>query len=176
MNCCSLCGAERRRYGVLYPARLLCPCEAHACHCSEAAIIVEFQSPMRGKEPQLPPQTTNTVAFFCAEHCPSGFPLEVAKGADKKTEGAKPAPAPQSKRKGKAGGEQLELPNLDPIYARLNMKPPSSALSTELFECAECKHIHRGRERRLWNGSRSDCPKCGERVYTRAWTPEQETR
>lgn len=156
METCKTCGAERRRSGVLYPTRLLCPCEERTCgvdDCEARARVVEFQKPIPGAEPKLPAKANSIAMFYCTEHAPEdSIPQEEA-------------PKRSSKPK---------LPNVDPQWTW--EEPPVSAVSHDRVECAGCKDVHELRSRKMHNGSRSKCPKCGYDIYTYAFDTEEAAR
>lgn len=159
MTQCPDCGAERRYVGVLYPVRRLCKCEKLKCDlCDKKAVVAEFQSPIKGAEP------TSGAKFFCKKHCPEDFAFEATTETDGPIEEALP-PGQIRKVRG--------TPHIDPVWDRASPdKPPMGANSNQRVECSTCKHVHRLKDRKLWNGSYSYCPKCGENMYVPVWDEE----
>ena len=161
---CPGCGAERRYVGVLYPVRRLCKCEPHVCGvCDKKAIVAEFQSPIKGVEP------LEGTKFFCKKHCPEDFSLEDAKEL--------PAPEPEVPYEEAAPPQQIRkvrgMPHIDPVWERASPgKPPGGANSHQRVACTACKHEHKLKDRKLWNGTYSYCPKCGENMYVPIWDEE----
>ena len=56
-------------------------------------------------------------------------------------------------------------PNLDPAWPE-TARPPAGSLSKLRVRCWECQHPHLLRERRMWNGTHSECPGCGKHAAT----------
>lgn len=159
MDACPTCGAERNRVGVLYPARLLCPCESRSCHCGEPALIVEFQRPIKSTEPKIPSQSNDVAEFTCATHAPDDAPKPMANPVDiPRADGPRPRRKPVLQASG---------PNVDPAWGWST--PPNGALSTQRVRCWVCDHEHALKERTMWNGTESYCPKCNDRMYVHAW-------
>lgn len=146
---CSKCGAERKLVGVMFPARLLCACELQVrpkcSECRAPALIVEFQKRVRGEEPAL---DSDDARFLCASHKPDGFNI----------------PTAETKKGTK--------PHVDPEWSRATEASPPGAFSRLRVQCASCKNEHEMRQRVMFNGSRSECPKCGHHVTTPAWEGE----
>ncbi len=57
------------------------------------------------------------------------------------------------------------MPHIDPSWSRNMKKRPPGCDSADVVRCAECADQHELRARRMFNGSLSDCPKCGHKVY-----------
>lgn len=147
MDSCVTCGAERRRVGVLYPARALCPCEVRVCGtCGRPATVVEFQVLVRKAEPKLPDKSGGAALFMCATHAPTGVITH-----------APTAPAPKKTR-----GQPL----IDPAWTFET--PPAGTTSRLKVQCVGCKHPHTMKDRRMFNGTESECPKCRETVTVHA--------
>ena len=163
METCPTCGVERRRVGVLCPARSLCRCEIRVCgECTKRAVMVEFQRPVSGKEPVLPDANNDVVNFFCASHAPFELPKSAIiplKGG--KLHGALPAPR-----------KKLGKPHVAPEWENAAQPPPAGASDTTLVECSSCKDTHPMNKRVMFNGTRSECPKCGHTVHTLSWKEE----
>jgi len=165
---------------VLYPARRLCTCEKRTCGaCDKKAVVVEFQRPVRGAEPGLPDDSDRTATFFCKTHCPEDFPLDAPKPKTKVV----PAATPTDDNVGKvidyhekyfgSGKKGHGAPHIDPVWELASPgKPPGGANSSDRVECIACKYAHRFKNRKLWNGSFSFCPKCGEGMYVPLWDEE----
>lgn len=150
MQTCSECGAEKKRQGILFPTRRLCACETRSCYsCGEPATVVEFQKPVKDKEPALPKKSNDVALFACDEHAPEGAP----------------SAAPLKPRK-----KSARLFNIDPAWH--HDKPPAGAVSMAEVECWACKDIHKMKDRRMHNGTKSQCPKCGDGMYTHAYQEE----
>jgi len=143
---CSTCGAVRSHVGVMYPVRLLCKCEVKTCsECKGAATVVEFQSRIRDTEP------ANGV-FYCTEHSPTAFEQLVPVAND-----SVPGAAEKPKRNEKN-------PHIDRNWT--HKKSPPGAESKSRVQCSGCKDIHPMMKRRMFNGTNSNCPKCGDGMYT----------
>jgi hypothetical protein len=172
MTQCPDCGAERRYVGVLYPVRRLCKCEVRVCvDCGKKAVVVEFQAPVKGVEPPLPTETNNAARFFCKKHCPEDFSFEAAPKETPEPEGPFEEALPPGQTRKVRGA-----PHIDPVWDRISpSKPPAGADSSQRVECVACKHAHKLKDRKLWNGSYSYCPKCGENMYVPIWD-EEDTR
>lgn len=158
MSSCMKCGAARERVGVICPARRLCPCEKRACAtCGKAAVIVEFQSSVKADEPPLPKKSDDAIAvFYCAADAPYELPIIVVA----------PLVAPAMRKKqGK--------PHIHPTWAVTMPEGPPGAHDTQRVQCAGCRDVHAMRTRRLFNGTRSECPRCGHSVHTPAWEEER---
>jgi adenine-specific DNA methylase len=156
MQQCPSCGAERRLVGVMFPARAMCACEKRSCaFCTNKAVIVEFQSPVRGDEPRLPTISNDKAVFTCANHAPFEAPS---------TEEKPLAPTAKKVKKGK--------PQVHPAWSESQASSPPGSQSGEKVECAACKSTHRMRDRVMCNGTRSECPKCGHAVHTLSWEKE----
>ena len=151
MSNCNSCGAERRLIGVLYPARRLCSCEQRRCaRCAAPAMVVEFQAPIEGRELSLPVASNGVAMFYCDGHAPS------APGAG--------GSRSHSKKRGKARA------HIDPQWQNTYPeRPPAGAGSRRPVECCGCKDVHELRDRCMHNGTRSECPRCGEVMFTDAW-------
>ncbi len=150
---CPSCGASRVRTGVLFPARKLCECENQKCDCGQPAVIVEFQAPVKGEEPPLPAASDKVAKFYCASHA------EFHAAWDDANVRRLQSPRPR---------EKMNAGNVDPVWNTWgNREPPSGARSSAKVRCAECRDIHPLAKRKMWNGTESQCPKCGHNVYTR---------
>src|SRR5262245_13052207 len=130
MSNCNSCGAERRLIGVLYPARRLCSCEPRRCgRCATAATVVEFQTPVEGREPSLPMASNGVAVFYCGEHASSA--------------GGNGAPPSRAKKRAKV------RPHIDPQWQNTYSEhPPAAAGSLRRVECCACKDVHELRDRR----------------------------
>ena len=175
---CSHCGVARRYIGVVCPARRLCACETgRTCvECDESATVVEFQSRVDSGEQPLPRKSNSEAVFFCTNHAP--FTEEEGDAADarplpvekpKPVRAAAPPPPPLVPA---ATAVSLKGLNIDPEYLKTADTPPFGAISPVKVECVACKDSHAMRERKKWNGTESECPQCGEVVYTYAWEDE----
>ena len=142
---CDKCHAERVYVGVGSPARRLCACEkGHVCdECGKTATIVEFQDRITGKEPHLPKKSNADVVYFCEADRPAGFPEENATSVRR-------PPTREESNEGVAPMHHVSR----------------AAQSTTRVECWVCKDVHMLKERKNFNGSYSDCPKCGDDMYT----------
>lgn len=153
MSKCAKCGADRTLVGVRFPTRRLCRCEKNRpCghnNCASAATIVEFQQPQKG-DPDAPLASSKAAQLSCDAHGPAEF-VDLDSAA---------APAPK-KQRGPKG-----LPYVDPQWGY--ERPPVGAMSSSLTQCWSCKDVHKMKERRMHNGSKSLCPKCGDDVTTHA--------
>jgi hypothetical protein len=149
MENCDTCGAARHRTGVLYPVRRLCRCEKFNCGCGAQALVVEFQKPVKTSEEGVP------AKYLCGEHSPGDFIAEIEK--------------PLSKG---ARAKKNELPHIDPAWKA--PRPPENSNSRLIVQCVGCKNVHETRERRMFNGTESLCPKCGERVWVYGPSEEEE--
>jgi hypothetical protein len=154
METCHTCGAGRQRVGVLYPVRRLCACEQRTCtECGAPAMVVEFQAPVHGDEPPLPQESNGVAVFACRAHGPAELAAELRERR----------PKAASRRRSSS------KPHVDPQWE--NAYPdhlPPGACSRQQVECSSCKNVHELRERRMHNGTRSICPKCGEAMFTDA--------
>ncbi len=157
MNC-TVCGVVRSYVGVLFPARLLCACEDHVCRvCDAKAVGVEFQKPIKTQEP-------SDCAYWCGAHKPDDFP-EVAPAAERpkwSLEGGEPEKEPKRKKRQAVEVHDGGPPHIDPAWTF--SEPPPGAMDAQKVKCAVCKNTHMMRERRMWNGTHSRCPKCQELV------------
>jgi len=186
---CPDCGVERRHIGVLYPVRRLCRCETRTCcACTDKAIVTELQAPLKGIEPVLP-ATSNTVAkFYCKKHCPEDFPLE-APPTTRPRSVSSSRPSSPSSPSIPLSAETIDeeyaspctprkvngAPHIDPVWERASPeKLPMGADFKLPVTCVACKLGHRLKDRKLWNGSYSYCPKCGETMYVPAWDKDEE--
>lgn len=156
METCSTCGVERRRVGVLCPARSLCRCEKRTCgSCSKKATMVEFQRPIRGKEPVLPAKSDDDAIFYCVDDAPYELPVvDIVPLAQR----------PPKRRAGK--------PHISPEWENAGQPVPAGAEDKTVVECSECKDTHPMHKRVMFNGTRSECPKCGHTVHTLSWKEE----
>lgn len=160
MDQCPRCGAERKRIGVMFPARRLCDCEKGSCSvCGKPAAIVEFQKPIKdNKEPAVP---SKQASLFCLEHRPEGFPAKET--AAKVERGTK-----------RTGGKKGRQPHIDPAWETCWKEPPTGAGSRERVRCVGCGNEHEMRQRVMFNGSYSYCPECNEDMFVPIWDEEDE--
>lgn len=159
MDKCPRCHAERKRIGVMFPARRLCNCEEGVCReCEQPAAIVEFQKPIKdNKEPAL---TSRQANLLCLEHRPEGFPMSATVA---RTEGGKLV-------KGKKG----RLPHIDPAWETCTQSLPKGADSRQHVKCTGCGNEHELRQRVMFNGTYSYCPECNDDMYVPMWDEEDE--
>ncbi len=64
---------------------------------------------------------------------------------------------------------QADKPTVDPVYTRaMKGKVPSASKLVNLVRCAKekCGDVHEMRQRKMHNGSTSECPKCGNETYS----------
>jgi hypothetical protein len=65
------------------------------------------------------------------------------------------------------GRSRSARPHIDPQWQRtFSDQPPTGARSRRRVECCACKDAHELRDRRMHNGTRSECPRCGEPVFS----------
>lgn len=55
-------------------------------------------------------------------------------------------------------------PNVSVSYVKNRIKPPRASFSTLVVRCWECGDEHAAWQRKQWNGSHSQCPKCGSYI------------
>ncbi len=165
MDACQTCGTVRHRAGVLFPVRRLCNCESRLCHCGKPAIFVEFQSPIKSTEPKIPAKSNEVAEFTCTEHAPDDAPLSMDSGISKTADSAV-LPAKRVKRPAVTSGPL----NLDPLWS---YPPPTGATSSHKVRCTNCDDAHALRDRVMWNGSESYCPKCNNRMYVHDWESDE---
>jgi len=136
---CPHCGAERYYIGVRYPIRALCSCENVPCDVCEApAIAVEFQGRVKTEEPV-------ERIHYCGEHTPEPVTPE-----------APPvAPGPKKRERN---------PSIDPAWTAAT--PPPQLNSPSRVQCFSCGDRHQMKQRKMFNGTQSNCPKCGDGMYT----------
>jgi len=148
---CSTCGATRSHIGVLYPVRLLCKCEIRGCNeCDAPAVVAEFQARLRGDEPALPAKSNGTAMFYCATHSPTPLAQLVPVANDTGL-------VEKPKRKEKN-------PHVDAAWP--GKKAPPGSESKSRVQCSGCKDVHAMSKRKMFNGTFSNCPKCGDDMYT----------
>jgi hypothetical protein len=125
---------------MLFPVRRLCSCESFTCECGAKALVVEFQKPVKTSEKDVP------AKYLCGSHTPGDFVIETN--------------LPRAKA---AKAKRGELPHIDPVWH--GPRPPEGSSSPMGVECVGCRFVHAMRTRRMFNGTESLCPKCGERVW-----------
>lgn len=146
--------------------------------CDKKAVVVEFQQPIRGLELALPDKSERTAKFFCKADSPDDFPFD----APKRKQKAVIAEVPDD-HDGEAidyhekyfGGDKTGhgAPRIDPAWEQASPGcPPGGSNVTNRIRCCECEHVHRPKDRKLWNGSYSYCPKCGHDVHVPVWDEE----
>ncbi len=148
MDHCPKCKTERKRIGVMFPARRLCNCESGLCRvCKDDAAVVEFQKPVKDVEPSL--ENSKQARLLCIEHLPEGFPMA-----------AVVAPASESKGR-KTKTQKGRLPHIDPTWEASSAAClPAEAEATNQVQCVACKNVHALRKRVMFNGTYSYCPAC----------------
>lgn len=186
MDKCPKCNTSRKRTGGLYPSRPLCICErikVPRCACKQPAIYVEFQAPITGKEPVLPAASNNIAEFMCAKHAPS-----TAQNTDPITEGIKAAVTAMAENVVAAASAVVpkntarttpalpikykkdSRPHIAPVWSRWSeeaaksgnrFNDPPGANEKGAVVCLDCNTVHRQCDRRLWNGTFSECPVAG---------------
>ncbi len=57
-------------------------------------------------------------------------------------------------------------PHIDPVWTRASKRAPRGSNSAEVVRCLECDNHHQMRERVMFNGSNSDCPRCGGSMFS----------
>lgn len=150
MITCSSCGVARSYVGVLFPARLTCPCEMAPCNsCEKDAVGVEFQRPIKEQEP-------NDKTYWCVDHKPGDFHIA-------STQWSLTDDEPKTKRKKREPEKSTGRPRIDPAWGDTLPPPPGSSDANKV-QCAVCRDTHAMRDRVMHNGTHSSCPKCFELI------------
>jgi len=164
--------------------------------CNSNAQIIEFQKPIRGEEPALPINSDSVAKYFCVYHRPISLPeswIEEAAKHQAETNvvararnAAEPMPLaratckvdsiaatrakPDTKPRVQSRQKSAK-PHIDPNWGEISFLPPGSKSSTTV-QCSSCHDEHHMANREMFNGSYSECPACGDNVYTLAWSQE----
>lgn len=134
---CPSCGAARSYVGVSSPARRLCACEkGHACAECGKPAVIVEFQDRIKDREPSLPKKSSADVVFLCEE-------------------DRPSGFPDAKKA--------------PVAVEPEEPPPAprfTSQSTARVVCWSCKHVHMVKQRKNHNGSYSDCPRCGDDMYT----------